>query len=114
MKIEKDIRIQDLEKLWAEEKYLVLSKSQNLYKEIREELKNKENPNGENILNLLQKARDLPPSTSDFINASQHIWGYFKNETTKKEKEEFLTLLEKYRQSIIDQRTIKVYLKDYL
>ncbi|MPN26610.1 hypothetical protein SDC9_174035 [bioreactor metagenome] len=41
------------------------------------------------------------------INALQHVWGYLKNESTKKEKATFLTEVEKYKNSAITLQKVK-------
>ena len=69
--------------LWAKNKYLVLSRSSNIYKEIREYLK-----------------RD------QVSNAFQHIWGYFKKQATAEEKADFMLLLEKYQHGQAQQEDL--------
>lgn len=43
-----------------------------------------------------------------------HIWGYFKNKAERQEKEEFLTLLEKYRKTGYQRRKLLAFLKQLL
>ena len=82
----------DCEELWAKNKYYVLSKSQKIYLEIREYLKEKE----VDILYLnekIEKVRDIEESKKDFNNAILHVWGYFKKEATEIEKQGLCILL---------------------
>ena len=83
----------DCEELWAKNKYYVLSKSQKIYLEIREYLKEKE----VDILYLnekIEKVRDIEESKKDFNNAILHVWGYFKKEATEIEKQGLCIILE--------------------
>ena len=72
----KDIR-RECEKLWAKNKYYILSKSQKIYLEIREYLKEKE-LDVIWVNEKIQETRDMKESKKDFRNAILHIWGYFK------------------------------------
>ena len=83
----------DCEELWAKNKYYVLSKSQKVYLEIREYLKEKD----VDILFLnekIQRARNIEESKKDFNNAILHVWGYFKKEATEIEKQGLYKLLQ--------------------
>ena len=84
----KDIK-RECEKLWAKNKYYVLSKSQKIYLEIREYLKKKEL----DIVWLnekIQETRDMEESKKDFRNAILHIWGYFKKKQVQLKKRHYL------------------------
>ena len=78
--------------LWAKNKYLVLSRSSNIYKEIREY--------------LIQQALALPENRGQVSNAFQHIWGYFKKQATPEEKADFMLLLEKYQHGQASQEDL--------
>lgn len=88
----------EAELLWAKHKYLVLSKSQKIYLDIRQTLKS---PNCTvlDVQSLIDQAVLLEESPSQVTNAYMHIWGYFKNKAERQEKEEFLTLLEKIQEN---------------
>ena len=58
-------------------KYLVLSRSSNIYKEIREYLK-QDQVEVSHVEDLIQQALALPENRGQVSNAFQHIWGYFK------------------------------------
>ena len=109
---QKDIRKQ-CEKLWARNKYYVLSKSHRVYLEIREYLK--EPKLDLNV--LLQKintVKELKESKKDFHNAILHVWGYFKNIAEKDEKDDLFRLLEEYRTGVTDQSSIINYIHTLL
>ncbi|MFM1543276.1 YbgA family protein [Helcococcus ovis] len=101
------------EKLWAKNKYLVLSKSHRDYLKIREYLKN-----DKISFDLLQKkiehAKNLKESIKDFNNAILHIWGYFKNSANDVEKKEMFMKLDQYNSGEIDQKSVIDYINDVL
>ena len=116
----KDIR-RECEKLWAKNKYYVLSKSQKIYLEIREYLKEKEL----DIVWLnekIQETRDMKESKKDFSNAILHIWGYFKKEASTIEKQALFNILNEYMEGkknqdgVIEYRNtlLKKYPNEYL
>ena len=99
----------DCEELWAKNKYYVLSKSQKIYLEIREYLKEKE----VDILYLnekIEKVRDIEESKKDFNNAILHVWGYFKNEATEIEKQGLCNLLQEYMKGKNNQKSVIEYI----
>lgn len=98
------------EKLWAENKYLVLSKSQLIYKKIREYLK-EENVDINLLKTLIKNAVDLDENPKEVINCLQHMWGYFKKEYEESEKKEFFDLIDRYEKAEISKEKILKYLK---
>lgn len=102
----------ECEKLWTEEKYLVLSKSQNIYKQIREYLKVE--PKLESLKEMIEAAKRLPENRMEGINAFQHIWGYFKKEAEPEEKIRFLELIADYQKENIEQEAIIRYIQELL
>ena len=84
------------QKLWARNKYLVLSHSSNIYNDIRQYLKNEEVE-----LNLVQelidRASQIPEHRGQVCNAFQHIWGYFKKQASLDERRDYMLLLDRYR-----------------
>lgn len=97
------------ELLWAEEKYLVLSKSQLIYKEIREYLKG-EDISKETLKAMIDRAKNLPENRKEVVNALQHIWGYFKKLAQAEEKALFLALLGEYQQEKTEKDKVLEYL----
>ena len=99
----------DCEELWAKNKYYVLSKSQKVYLEIREYLKEKD----VDILFLnekIQRARNIEESKKDFNNAILHVWGYFKKEATEIEKRGLCKLLQEYMIGKNNQKSVIEYI----
>ena len=99
----------DCDELWAKNKYYVLSKSQKVYLEIREYLKEKD----VDILFLnekIQRARNIEESKKDFNNAILHVWGYFKKEATEIEKQGLCKLLQEYMRGKNNQKSVIEYI----
>lgn len=99
----------DCEELWAKNKYYVLSKSQKIYLEIREYLKEKD----VDILFLnekIQRAKDIEESKKDFNNAILHVWGYFKKEATEIEKQGLCSLLQENMIGKNNQKSVIEYI----
>ena len=83
------------QKLWAENKYLVLSHSSNIYKDIRQYLK-QEVVELSQVQEMIGRACQIPEHRGQVCNAFQHIWGYFKKKATETERKDFMFLLERY------------------
>lgn len=99
----------ECEKLWAKNKYYVLSKSHKTYLEIREYLKEKE----VDILILnekIEKVRYMKESKKDFKNAVLHIWGYLKEKASEIEKQELFNILEEYMKGKNNQEDVIEYI----
>ena len=101
------------EKLWATNKYLVLSKSQKIYLAIRQYLKS-ESVELNVLERLIQEAISLEERPQEVINAYQHIWSYFRRVAEPNERKEFLFLLEGYQQSKLPKEKVLMYLNDLL
>ena len=84
------------ERLWAANKYLVLSHSNKIYLEIRNYLKNDEVSLNQ-VQAYIDQALDLPENPGQVVNAFQHIWGYFKKKATASEKEMFMVQMDSYK-----------------
>jgi len=82
--------------LWAENKYLVLSHSSNIYKDIRQYLK-QEVVEVSHVQELIDRACQIPEHRGQVCNAFQHIWGYFKKKATDVERKDYMLLLDRYR-----------------
>jgi len=94
------------ERLWAANKYLVLSHSNKIYLEIRNYLKNDE-VSLDQVKAYIDQALDLPENSGQVVNAFQHIWGYFKKKATASEKEKNLN--EQMIQNIAKGRLAKFF-----
>ena len=84
------------QQLWARNKYLVLSHSNNIYNEIRQYLKNKE-VEASLVQEMIDRACQIPEHRGQVCNAFQHIWGYFKKKATDAERKDYMRLLDCYR-----------------
>lgn len=105
--------ISESRKLWASHKYKVLSKSHKSYLEIREYLKS-DAPDYACLQEKIAFALEREESPKDCINAYQHVWGYFKKQASAKEKEEFLVLLEDYRNGRKQEESLRNYVRALL
>ena len=83
------------QQLWAENKYLVLSHSSNIYKDIRQYLK-QEVVEVSQVQEMIDRACQIPEHRGQVCNAFQHIWGYFKKKATETERKDYMFLMERY------------------
>ena len=93
------------QQLWAENKYLVLSHSSNIYNEIRQHLK-QEVVEVSHVQELIDRACQIPEHRGQVCNAFQHIWGYFKKKATDAERKDYMFLLERYHSGHAHQRRL--------
>ena len=84
------------QKLWARNKYLVLSYSSNIYNEIRQYLK-QEVVEVTQVQEMIDRACQIPEHRGQVCDAFQHIWGYFKKKATDAERKDYMLLLDCYR-----------------
>ena len=101
------------QRLWAENKYLVLSHSSNIYNEIRQYLKN-EQVELSLVQELIGRACQIPEHRGQVCNAFQHIWGYFKKKATDAERKAYMLLLDRYRFSQASQEDLIAKTRDLL
>ncbi|AMB94359.1 YbgA family protein [Aerococcus sanguinicola] len=106
-------QVQACQKLWAQNKYLVLSKSQKLYLEIREYLKTEE-PELDVVEAYIDQAKAMPEDRGQVVNAYQHVWGYFKKLATDREKADFMALLSAYREGEANKDNLAQAVRDLL
>ncbi len=99
-----------MEILWSREKYMVLSKSQQIYLQIRELLKDKKTDNYDNLVNLIDTAYRLPDNPSQMVNAYHHVFGYFKKKIGKEEKKQFMINIELFREGKLSDTVMKEFL----
>ena len=111
----KEERVQ-CQKLWARNKYLVLSYSSKIYIEIRTYLKQEEVSQNK-VSKLIKQAVSLPEDKGQVTNALHHVWGYFKKYATKEEKDNFFEMIEEYHNNIYKKedliKEVKHLLKKY-
>ena len=102
--------ISALEKEWSKYKYSVLEKAPENYIEIRKLLKNKNEYPAVAFYTLVEDSlcREYEPGKT--LNAIQHVWGYFKNLASEKEKISFINAIEKFERGTVPVSTIKNFL----
>ncbi|MCR8969363.1 YbgA family protein [Facklamia sp. 7083-14-GEN3] len=104
------VQKRESQSLWSQNKYLVLSKSQRLYLEIREYLKN-DHVDLAYVQKKIEIAEKLPENKKQSVNALLHIWGYFKKQANQQEKNGFFSRLDAYQQAKIEQNDVIEYIK---
>lgn len=103
----KNKSIKELELEWSRYKYSVLESSPTNYLKIRKLLRNKNEYPAAFFYTLIEEAMKEKVEIGNSINAAQHIWGYFKDIATKKEKIMFLKTIEEYKAGKIFIKTMK-------
>ena len=103
----------ECEELWAKYKYYVLSKSHKAYLDIREYLKEKE-VDIAYLQEKIQSVKDTKESKKDFHNAILHVWGYFKKDASKTEKQGLFIVLEEYMEGKNEQESVIQYINALL
>ena len=103
----------ECEELWAKYKYYVLSKSHKAYLDIREYLKEKE-VDIAYLQEKIQSVKDIKESKKDFHNAILHVWGYFKKDASKTEKQGLFIVLEEYMEGKNEQESVIQYINALL
>lgn len=83
------------QKKWAELKYLIMSRSQEDYQQIRQLFRNNrwDDEKEAQFQRCIQHALEQPPTKGSLQNAYQHVWGYFKTIATEAEKADYQKLL---------------------
>lgn len=112
MILNKDLKM--AERLWARQKYSMLSRSQPNYQEVRQLLKDKTNVDFKRIAELFEQTEKLAHSPGDAVNAADHVWGYFKKQTTDKEKNDFRKLMDSGIPDSDSERIVRKYLTKML
>ena len=79
------------QQLWAENKYLVLSHSSNIYKDIRQYLK-QEVVELSQVQEMIDRACQIPEHRGQVCNSFQH-----KKEASPDERKDYMLLLDRYR-----------------
>ncbi|WP_273851692.1 YbgA family protein [Guptibacillus spartinae] len=85
------------EKLWARNKYTVMAKGYEHYKEIGEALKTAHTREELlHVYDLLKETLTLPYTKKGMRTTLQHMWGYFKKRATSEEKELFFVIVNEH------------------
>jgi UV DNA damage endonuclease len=103
-------RIKALELEWSRYKYLVLENSPAEYLQIRKLLKDKTSYPVFHFYRLVEEAMRTESTRGSSVNAMQHVWGYFKDVSTEKEKSRFLRLTEDFEKGKVKATTVKAFL----
>lgn len=86
-------------------KLLLMAHSPELYKEMGQYVAHAKSYPPEEILpgylRLLDRAMRTPTTIAKHVNVMHHMLGYFKQELSADEKQEFLDIVEKYRQGYV-------------
>lgn len=103
-----DIKLLELE--WSKYKYAILEKSHIDYIGIRKLLQNKNDYPVIQFYNFIENALEKQNDMGGSINAALHVWGYFKDIATIKEKDNFFNKFDAYKQEKISIKIIKSFL----
>lgn len=105
--INEDKNIKDLENEWARYKYNILEHDPNIYKEIRLLLKDKTAYPVIEFYKLIDKALESEPTEGNIINAASHIWGYFKDLASDKEKMKYASYINSFKKGSYSVNAVK-------
>jgi len=90
----------ETEQLWASEKYTVMAKGYNLYKEVQGLMRDAQtNADYEKVTMLIAEMKKKPFERRALCNTLEHVWGYFKKSAEEVDKEHFFSLLNTLRES---------------
>jgi UV DNA damage endonuclease len=107
----KNKNIKDLEIEWSKYKYCILEKSHSDYSEIRKILKDKKTYPVLPFYQVIEGALEKETTIGEAVNAAQHVWGYFKEIASEKEKSDFLKLVESYKEGGVTLKKVKSFLQ---
>jgi uncharacterized protein YbgA (DUF1722 family) len=88
----------ETELLWASEKYSVMAKGYNFYKDIQGKMREAQSVEYYvEIQKLISDYKQKPYDKKALINTLEHVWGYFKKEAEEDEKKHFFSLLDELK-----------------
>jgi UV DNA damage endonuclease len=102
--------IKVLEKEWSRYKYSVLERSPKDYQAIRALLKDKRAYPAVTFYRHIEDAFSKEDDLGHRMNGALHVWGYFKNLVSRKEKEHFFGLLHSWQSGAVSFLPVKRYL----
>lgn len=115
--IEKSNSLAELVKFQSNNKYLLMAYNQKEQKLLGRIVSNHENKNFETIIQEYREHLALAfaraPRCTSIINALQHIFGYFSEKLSPKERVFFLETLENYRENKVPLSVLVHLLKGY-
>lgn len=92
------IKTKAVEEEWSRYKYKVLENSHQGYNAIRQMFRDNDKVNPVSFYSLVEESLQQESTPGGPVNAALHVWGYFKNVATEKEKAEFLRNLEAFKE----------------
>ena len=81
-----------------------------MYNEIRQLLKDKKSYPILEFYDLIDSSLKKEISIENGTNTAHHVWGYFKDIATEKEKKKFFSYLESYRKGSFSIKAVKGFL----
>jgi uncharacterized protein YbgA (DUF1722 family) len=88
----------ETELLWASEKYTVMAKGYNFYKDIQGKMREAQSAaDYMEIEKLIVRFKQKPFDKKALINTLEHVWGYFKKTADESDKQQFFSLLDELR-----------------
>lgn len=99
--------LREKEVLWRENKYEVMSHSENSYRFIKKVLKE---ITLSDLSKLIEEAKNNSRTIGSVTNTYQHIWGYFKRRATEEEKNRTFNLLEEFQKGNVQDDVLWVWL----
>ena len=102
--------IKSLEEEWSRYKYSLLESSPLGYQSIRNLLKDKSSYPVLDFYRILDGGLKEAITVGNSINALHHVWGYFKEKASDKEKKKFLAMVEKLEKEGGSPTSIKRFL----
>lgn len=100
-------KIKKLEQEWGKYKYTTLEKAPANYVAIRQLLKDKDNYPAIEFYNLIENSMEEELTIGNGLNGALHVWGYFKNIASDKEKTGFLKSIAQYEESELPIKKVK-------
>ena len=112
--LDQNPKMKNLEEEWALYKYKILECSHAHYLKIRGLLKDKTQYPVLAFYQTIEEAFSLELSQEEqlgnFINSSEHVWGYYKKLATEKEKKEYRNLLDAVQNGTKKKESLRNFL----
>lgn len=105
----------DLIDFHSRNKFLLLTKNEKIMREMGYLVAQKGfgNQIKENYRILLVKALKTPFKSSRVINTLLHMYGFFKDKLSEKEKAHFMDLIEDYKNGLVNLQTLNTLIKSW-
>jgi uncharacterized protein YbgA (DUF1722 family) len=106
----------ETELLWASEKYSVMAKGYNFYKDIQGKMREAQFAQDyDEIQRLIADYKQKPNDKKALINTLEHVWGYFKKEAEEDDKKHFFSLLNELKElEVVEMDDIPYEMKLFL